>query len=127
MPKVTELFNELYESICAAQKAVEADYLKQIHETYFEDGKPKTTKLELNGKSVEIPLFTLVPHHALRIDECSVALEVEIERDKKQGLLAKLGRLRRKRMAKVKIKFKGCDKAEGLARVGDSLVNQTNY
>lgn len=70
MDKVTDVFDSLYSAVVQAQKEVEGKYIENINKSYFEDGKPKTVTVELGGKSVEIPLFSLVPHNALKIAEC---------------------------------------------------------
>ena len=122
MDKVTDVFNSLYSAVVQAQKEVEGNYIENINKSYFEDGKPKTVGVELGGKQVEIPLFSLVPHNALKIAECEIEFEIDLNFDKEaRGCF---GKLRKNKMANVKIKFAGCDQAEGLARIGDSLVKQ---
>ena len=122
MDKVTDVFNSLYSAVVQAQKEVEGKYIENIDKSYFEDGKPKTVAVELGGKQIEIPLFSLVPHNALKIAECEIDFEIDLNFDKDaKGCLSKL---RRNKMANVKIKFAGCDQAEGLARIGDGLVKQ---
>jgi len=120
MDKVTDVFDSLYSAVVQAQKEVEGKYIENINKSYFEDGKPKTVAVELGGKSVEIPLFSLVPHNALKIAECEIEFEIDLNFDREaRGCLSKL---RKNKMANVKIKFSGCDQAEGLARIGDGLV-----
>ena len=122
MDKVTDVFNSLYSAVVQAQKEVEGKYIENIDKTYFEDGKPKTVTVELGEKSVKVPLFSLVPHNALKIAECEIEFEIDLNFDKQaKGCFSKL---RKNKMANVRIKFAGCDQAEGLARIGDGLVKQ---
>tara|TARA_R100001463_G_scaffold8962_1_gene27035 strand:- start:2883 stop:3257 length:375 start_codon:yes stop_codon:yes gene_type:complete len=120
MDKVTDVFNSLYSAVVQAQKEVEGKYIENIQQTYFEDGKPKTIGVVLGGKSVEVPIFSLVPHNALKIAECEIDFEIDLNFNKEAT--GCFGKLRKNKMANVKIKFTGCDQAEGLARIGDGLT-----
>jgi len=122
MDKVSDVFNSLYGAVVEAQKSVEGDYVRNIAEHYFKDGKPKTIKVELGGKQVEVPVFSLVPHNALKISKCEIDFELDLNFNK--DAVGMFGKLRKKKMANVKITFKGCDQAEGLARIGDSLTKK---
>tara|TARA_R100001443_G_scaffold43884_1_gene56879 strand:+ start:213 stop:593 length:381 start_codon:yes stop_codon:yes gene_type:complete len=122
MGRVVDVFDSLYSAVVEAQKSVEDEYVKNIASKYFDGSKPKTIKIELGGREVEIPLFSLVPHNALKISECEIDFEIDLNCEKEaKGLF---GKLRKKKMANVRIKFSGCDQAEGLARIGDSLVKE---
>lgn len=119
---VQNIFDALYTAVVGAQKAVEESHSESIRKAYFnEDGTPKTVKMMLNGKEVEAPLFTLVPHNSLKIDSCEIDLEISLDHDGDKALGC-LGKLRKSKMANIKIKFSSTDQAEGMARVGDNLV-----
>jgi len=122
--KVGDVFHALYTAVTESQKTVEGDYIENLNKTYFDkDGKPKTVTVELGEKTVEVPVFSLVPHNALKIAECELDFEVDLNLEGKEAKSC-FGKLRKKRMANVRIKFAGCDQAEGLARIGDSLVKK---
>jgi len=117
-----KFFDNLYTALVQAQNSVEESTSQRIRDNYFdEEGKPKVVKLNLGGKTVEAPLFTLVPHNSLKIEECEVDLELNLAQDGKE-CFGCLGKLRKAKMANIKIKFTSTDQAEGLARVGDSLI-----
>jgi hypothetical protein len=119
---VQNIFDALYTAVVEAQKAVEESHSQNIRKAYFnDDGTPKTVKMVLNGKDFEAPLFTLVPHNSLKIDSCEIDLEINLDHDGDKALGC-LGKLRKSKMANVKIKFSSTDQAEGMARVGDNLV-----
>ena len=119
---VQNIFDSLYTAVSQAQRAVEEQQSKQFLDTYFnKDGNPKIVKMVLNDKEIEVPLVTLVPHNPLKIAELDIDLEVNLDHDGEKALGC-LGKLRKSKMAGVKIKFTGTDQAEGLARVGDNLV-----
>ena len=119
---VQNIFDALYSAVVEAQKAVEENHSESIRKGYFnDDGTPKTVKMVLNGKEIEAPLFTLVPHNSLKIDSCEIDLELHLDHDGEKALGC-LGKLRKSKMANVKIKFSSTDHAEGMARVGDNLV-----
>ena len=74
----------------------------------------------LSDKKVEVPLFTLVQHHGLKISDVEIDFELALDHDK--DAVGDLGKRRDNKMANIKIKFTGTDKAEGLARIGDNLT-----
>tara|TARA_R100000687_G_C6442379_1_gene161212 strand:+ start:760 stop:1167 length:408 start_codon:yes stop_codon:yes gene_type:complete len=119
---VQSIFDALYSAAQQASKRVEGDYLSKLKADYFnKDGTPKMAPLILSGKKVEVPLFTLVPHNALKISEVEIGFELDLNHDDDEAVGC-LGKRRDSKMAQVKIKFVGTDKAEGLARIGDNLV-----
>ena len=119
---VQNIFDSLYSAVVQAQKAVEEHHSESIRQSYFnEDGSPKTVKMKLNGKEVEAPLFSLVPHNSLKIDEVEIDLELNLDHDGDKALGC-LGKLRKGKMANIKLKFSSADQAEGMARVGDNVM-----
>ena len=118
---VQNIFNSLYSAVVTAQKNVEKNHLGKIREDYFnKDGSPKMVSMVLSDKKVEIPLFTLVQHHGLKISDVEIDFEIALDHDK--DAVGDLGKRRDDKMANIKIKFTGTDKAEGLARIGDNLT-----
>jgi len=86
-------------------------------------------------KEVHIPAITLVPHQGILIDEVEVEMKVKLsgsddEKDtkaKKQGKIRKIitdfsNREGGKELATIRVKFKGSDPPEGLARIKDNLI-----
>ena len=118
---VQNIFNSLYSAVVTAQKNVEKNHLGKIRDDYFDkDGSPKMVSMVLSDKKVEIPLFTLVQHHGLKISDVEIDFEIALDHDK--DAVGDLGKRRDDKMANIKIKFTGTDKAEGLARIGDNLT-----
>ena len=116
------IFDGIYSAVVHAQKSVEEDLSNNVRDDYFnKDGSPKTVEMTLNDKKIEVPLFVLVPHNTLKIDSCEVDLEVNLDHDGDKAVGC-LGKLRKSKMANIKIKFSSTDQAEGMARVGDNLV-----
>ena len=119
---VQNIFDSLYSAVVQAQKAVEEHHSESIRKSYFnDDGSPKTMKLKLNGKDVEAPLFSLVPHNSLKIEQVEIDLELNLDHDGDKALGCR-GKLRKGQMANIKIKFYSANQAEGLARVGDNVT-----
>ena len=118
---VQSIFNSLYSAVVTAQKNVENNHLGKIRDDYFnKNGSPKMVSMVLSDKKVEIPLFTLVQHHGLKISDVEIDFELALDHDK--DAVGDLGKRRDNKMANIKIKFTGTDKAEGLARIGDNLT-----
>jgi hypothetical protein len=118
---VQNIFNSLYSAVVTAQKNVENNHLGKIRDDYFDkDGSPKMVSMVLSGRKVQIPLFTLVQHHGLKISDVEIDFEIALDHGK--DAVGDLGKRRDNKMANIKIKFTGTDKAEGLARIGDNLT-----
>ena len=136
-----DIFQSIYSSVVEAQNTIEQHYLGEITEDYFEeDGPPKMVVVKLPGQDgklqeVHIPAITLVPHSGIAIDEVSVEMKVKLssgENDKerkgnKQGKLRKIitdfsNREGGKELATIRVKFKGKEPPEGLARIKDNLI-----
>ena len=119
---VQDIFNSLYSAVVTAQKAVESNHLAKLRDDYFEkNGSPKMVSMVLSDKKIEVPLFTLVSHNGLKISDVEIEFELALNHGK-DGAVGDLGKVRDGRMANIKIKFTGTDKAEGLARIGDNLT-----
>ena len=118
---VQNIFDSLYSAVVTAQKNVEGKHLGKRREDYFnKNGSPKMVSMILSDKKVEVPLFTLVQHHGLKISDVEIDFELALDHDK--DAVGDLGKRRDNKMANIKIKFTGTDKAEGLARIGDNLT-----
>ena len=136
-----DIFQSIYSSVVEAQNTIESHYLGEIVDDYFEkDGTPKVIILKLPGqdgklKDVHIPAISLVPHQGILIDEVEVEMKVKLsgseeEKDskgQKQGKLKKIitdfsNREGGKELATIRVKFRGEQPPEGLARIKDNLI-----
>ena len=136
-----DIFQSIYSSVVEAQNTIESHYLGEIVDDYFEkDGTPKVIIVKLPGqdgklKDVHIPAISLVPHQCILIDEVEVEMKVKLsgseeEKDskgQKQGKLKKIitdfsNREGGKELATIRVKFRGEQPPEGLARRKDNLI-----
>ena len=136
-----DIFQSIYSSVVEAQNTIESHYLGEIVDDYFEkDGTPKVIVVKLPGqdgkpKDVSIPAISLVPHQGILIDDVEVEMKVKLsgseeEKDskgQKQGKLKKIitdfsNREGGKELATIRVKFKGEQPPEGLARIKDNLI-----
>ena len=136
-----DIFQSIYSSVVEAQNTIESHYLGEIVDDYFEiDGTPKVIIVKLPGqdgklKDVHIPAISLVPHQGILIDEVEVEMKVKLsgseeEKDskgQKQGKLKKIitdfsNREGGKELATIRVKFRGEQPPEGLARIKDNLI-----
>ncbi len=136
-----DIFQSIYSSVVEAQNTIETHYLGEIVDDYFEkDGTPKVIVVKLPGqdgklKDVHIPAISLVPHQGILIDEVEVEMKVKLsgseeEKDskgQKQGKLKKIitdfsNREGGKELATIRVKFRGEQPPEGLARIKDNLI-----
>ena len=135
------IFQSIYSAVTESQNTIEQHYLGEIVEDYFEgDGTPKMIKVQLPGangqlREVHIPAITLVPHQGILIDEVEVEMKVKLSgsEDEKDTKAQKQGKIRKiitdfsnreggKELATIRVKFKGSDPPEGLARIKDNLI-----
>ena len=136
-----DIFQSIYSSVVEAQNTIESHYLGEIVDDYFEkDGTPKVIVVKLPGqdgklKDVHIPAISLVPHQGILIDEVEVEMKVKLsgseeEKDSKGQKQFKLkniitdfsNREGGKELATIRVKFKGEQPPEGLARIKDNLI-----
>ena len=136
-----DIFQSIYSSVVEAQNTIESHYLGEIVDDYFEkDCTPKVIIAKLPGqdgklKDVHIPAISLVPHQGILIDEVEVEMKVKLsgseeEKDskgQKQGKLKKIitdfsNREGGKELATIRVKFRGEQPPEGLARIKDNLI-----
>ena len=136
-----EVLQGIYSSVVEAQNTIESHYLGEVVEDYFEkDGTPKMVVVKLPGQNgklqeVHIPAITLVPHQGILIDEVEVKMKVKLSnseekkdsKGQKQGTLRKIitdfsNREGGKELATIRVKFKGNQQPEGLARIKDNLI-----
>ena len=128
----------------ASLKSLQKDYFTEVHD---ESGKPtgvlkpKTITMTLphqEGPEVkkipyEVPVFALVKHQAMTIDELEMDFEVELhgldqlqlEDDSDETVLSAStsgGAFSRKTIAKVKMKFRGEEPPEGVMRLNDKVL-----
>jgi hypothetical protein len=146
------LFQAIHRSVVKATRVAQDASLKSLQKDYFtevhdESGKPtgtlkpKTVVMTLphqEGPEIkkipyEVPLFALVKHQAMTIDELEMDFEVElhgleqlqVDDDEDETVLSAStsgGAFSRKTIAKVRMKFKGDDPPEGVLRLNDKVL-----
>ena len=129
-----KLVEGIYNSVMFAQRKVETEHLKRIMSTYFDQhGNAKTFKVNLpcnNGEvnTADIPLITLSNNSHLVIDELEMEFSVNLghfgdeinqENNKLSALLTGPAT---ENKTSVKIKMKGANPPEGIAKVNDQLL-----
>lgn len=130
-----KLVQSIYNSVAFAQRKVETEHLGRVMSTYFDnEGNAKTFKVKLPGnngevKEAHIPLITLTNNAHLAIDELEMELAVNLSHfedeinNNNNKLSAQItGTRGQENLTKIKIKMKGKDTPEGLARVNDQLI-----
>ncbi len=121
--EIKNLFKGIYESIVDAQKEVEESFTKRVFSTYFDsEGSPKTIEVNLGGKLVQVPIFSLLPHNNIKISEVTFDMQVRIEKQS-QSFFHKIFFNHKKNNAQLNIKFKEDTVPEGIARINDILSN----
>ena len=130
-----KLVQAIYNSVTFAQRKVETEHLSRVMSTYFDDkGNAKTFRVQIPGnngevKTSDVPLLTLTNNAHLAIDEIEMELAVNLSHfedeinNENNKLCAKIGGTRgQDNLTKIKIKMKGNETPEGLARINDQLI-----
>ncbi len=130
-----KLVQSIYNSVAFAQRKVETEHLGRVMSTYFDsEGNAKTFKVKLPGNNGEVtethvPLITLTNNAHLAIDELEMELAVNLSHfedeinNNNNKLSAQItGTRAQENLTKIKIKMRGKDTPEGLARVNDQLI-----
>lgn len=130
-----KLIQAIYNSVTFAQRKVETEHLSRVMSTYFDKkGNAKTFRVQIPGnngeiKTADVPLITLTNNAHLAIDEIEMELAVDLSHfedeinNENHKLCAKItGTRGQDNLTKIKIKMKGNDTPEGLARINDQLI-----
>lgn len=145
------LFQSIHQAIVKATRVAQEASLQSIQEDYFtsvhdEDGKttgvirPKTVQMvlphqeggETKKVTYEVPVFALVKHQAMTLDQLEMNFEVELHgldqlqsEDGEESVLSAStsgGVFSRKTIAKVHMTFKGGEPPEGIMRLNDKVL-----
>jgi len=129
------LVQAIYNSVTFAQRKVETEHMHRVMSTYFDSkGNAKTFRIQIPGnngeiKTTDVPLITLANNAHLAIDEIEMELSVDLCQfedeinNENNKLCAKItGTRGQDNLTKIKIKMKGNDTPEGLARINDQLI-----
>ena len=127
-------------SIVKSTDILEKSHIQKLSEYFNEDGTPVCKTLKINNKDVSIPLYTLLNHQTLALDEMEMSFKAKIfdsqenkETSEKYGLVEQIKKndiqvdMRKTKedaagFAKVRIKFKITDKPEEVSRIEDLLI-----
>lgn len=141
---IDELISGLLEASIVAQRVSEQQHIINLNNYFNKDGTPKTTSINIGGKVLEVPLFTLANLSSINIDELDVEFDARIVvGDNKPSNIKKTlwGLFKRDEhtdhhiksidvdsggtnTAKIKVKFKACDKPEMISRIVDMYVQK---
>jgi hypothetical protein len=139
-------------SIVKSTDILEKSHIQKISEYFNDDGTPICRTLNLNGKETQVPLYTLVNHQTLALDELEMSFKAKIydsdeekNTEEKYGLVHQIKKnplnpfihkdiqvdMRKTKedaagFAEVKLKFKITDKPEEVCRIEDQLIQNIN-
>ena len=139
-------------SIVKSTDILEKSHIQKLSEYFNEDGTPVCKTLKINIKDVSVPLYTLLNHQTLALDEMEMSFKAKIfdsqenkETSEKYGLVEQIKKnpynpfntndiqvdMRKTKedaagFAEVRIKFKVTDKPEEVSRIEDLLIQDIN-
>lgn len=144
---IDELISGLLEASIVAQRVSEKQHIINLNNYFKPDGTPITTKINVGSKSIEVPLFTLANLSSINIDELDVEFDAKIlVGDHKPSNIKKLlwGIFKPNEdathniksidvdsggsnTAKIKVKFKACEKPEMVSRIVDMYIQRIDH
>jgi hypothetical protein len=144
---IEELVGGLLEAAMVSQGISQRQHINALRNYFNEDGTPKTTTFNINGKDLVVPLYILADHSSIGLDELDVEFEARLifgDDTEKVSSLKKtiLGLFKKKDyehniksievdsgfnpnnngMAKIKVKFKADEKPEAVSRIIDEYI-----
>ena len=132
----------LYDAVVQAQNLAEKQHIEALYDYLDEDGNPKCITIKIEGKDVNVPLATLVPHSSIKIKELTMDLKVKLNNfgKRKSNIMSSIfgkgcaGAIEadlgasilpiKNNYANLKITFEGADPPEGLVRLNNNLIKQ---
>jgi len=135
-------------SIVKSTDILEKSHIQKLADYFNADGTPICKTLNLNGKETNIPLYTLINHQTLALDELEMSFKAKLfdssdesETGDKYDLVNKTKKnpfnpfpnkdiqvdMRKSKedaagFAEVRLKFKITDKPEEVSRIEDLLI-----
>lgn len=137
------LIKSIKGSIVKSTEILEKSHIQKLSEYFNDDGTPICKTLNFNDKQLEVPLYTLVNHQTLTLDELEMSFKAKIydsDQEKinqnKKNQFNPFDTLPHKDIqvdmrktkvddagfAEVKLKFKVTDKPEEVSRIEDELI-----
>ena len=140
-------------SIVKSTEILEKSHIQKLSEYFNADGTPICKTLNLNGKETNIPLYTLVNHQTMALDELEMSFKAKlfdstdnndssdkydlVNKTKKNPFNPFIGKdiqvdMRKAKedaagFAEVKLKFKVTDKPEEVSRIEDLLIQDITH
>lgn len=141
---IDEVISGLLEASIVAQRVSEQQHIINLNNYFNKDGTPKTTSINVGGKVLEVPLFTLANLSSINIDELDVEFDARIivgdhkpsnikkmlwglfkhDEDAKHNIKSIDVDSGGNSTAKIKVKFKACDKPEMISRIVDMYIQK---
>ena len=144
---VEELVCGLLEAAMVSQGISQRQHINALRNYFNEDGTPKTTTFNINGKDLVVPLYILADHSSIGLEELDIEFSCRLifgDEEKEVSSLKKslLGLFKKKGyehnikgievdsgynpteagMAKIKVKFKADEKPEAVSRLIDEYI-----
>lgn len=128
------LIRSIEASVVKSTEVLETHHIQRLLDYFEPDGTPKTVTLTLEGKKIKVPVFTLVNHQSLAIDELEMEFRTRLCDfefvDKEPHLVCDIKKQDPNNpdsFANVRIKFKINDKPESVSRICDDLLKDFKY
>jgi len=128
------LIRSIEASVVKSTEVLETHHVQRLLEYFNPDGTAKTVSLVLEGKKINVPVFTLVNHQSLAIDELEMEFRTRlcdfefVNNDPHLVCdIKKQDPNNPDSFANVRIKFKINDKPEAVSRICDDLLKDFKY
>ncbi|TCO09844.1 uncharacterized protein DUF2589 [Natronoflexus pectinivorans] len=132
---LSDIMRGMQHSVNTAQEILAKHYVNLMEKFFDDEGKPVTRTVFLpDNRSIEVPVISLMNQHSLYVDELEIDFKAQINgvalknlREGKEDVDRASFAIdftpsdRSDNAVSVKIKFKSCQKPEGVSRIVDEF------
>lgn len=129
-----ELLKGFQDTVNSAQELLEVQQLNNFHHFFDKEGKALTEEIKIGaGKSIEVPLMSLIPQNSLIMDEVEIEFDAKLDEvipkfTKGEHFESSITQAeislshpseKDNRLIHVKVHFKSAETPEGISRILD--------
>ena len=138
---LADILKGLQQAVSSSVGMLQAQQVNNLSRFWMKDGRPVTQKIQVGRREMEVPLFTLVPHSNLEMEDLEIKFKARIgdvvaeqidnaldgsplvtHADLQMSLGA--GRTNAEDVMEITVRFKMKDTPEGVARLTDEYNKQ---
>lgn len=138
---LSEILKGLQQAVSSSVGMLQTQQINNLSRFWTNDGQPVSRKVQAGGQELDVPLFTLVPHRNLEMEEVEIKFKTRIGDIAEEKVKNVLGhnpvvshadlqmslsstRANADDLMEITVRFKMQEAPEGLARLADEYNKQ---